>query len=212
MIGLLKAETKDEIKEILAKKLYIESPDNDFSDAGTKAAQAAFLMEHQQLLNLLGKDEIFYHLELTSELYSDRRPGFQPHAAYALGLYFKFHDEYSKEENEIIANKIREFAGKGWIPEENFKHFQSIQSQQKSTKSSVAPREPKGTSDKTLTPSLESRPNDEPHESTSPHSSAERDSKSAETDSFIPSMRWPLAVGAIVLGLGLLWTVFKKRK
>lgn len=181
LFGTLKAETKEEIMNILAKKLEIIDSNNDFPDEETKVRQAEFLKKHQQLIDSLGKDEIFYHLELTSDLFNESRPGFQPPAAYALYLYSKFHDEYSREESEVIANKIRGFAEKGWIPEEDFKRFESIHSQQK-TNSSASPRESPGSSDKTSTPSFESRPNDKPQESTTPKISAEQTSKSAETE------------------------------
>lgn len=134
------AQNNEEIRKFLIEKLRILDPDNIYDDEKKKAADADYLKKHQPLIDSLGKNEIFHHLRLTSDLYTETRPGFQPHAVYALYVYSKFHDKYTKEENEQIVGKIREFADKGWIPKSSYEEFQALQTNK--AKPAQAPAEP----------------------------------------------------------------------
>jgi hypothetical protein len=204
MVGSLKAETKEQIMEILVEKLKILSPDNDFADKETKTAQADYLKKHQQLLDSLSKDEIIFHLELASALYTNRNPVSKPHVTYAMYLYEKFHEDYTEEENEIISRRFNEFFEKKWVIPSEFEKFKALQTV-RSTSASL------GSGDKSLKLPFQSRLGDKPQQATAAKSPVEQASKSAEIESLSSSWRWAIAGGLTVAVIGLLWMWLAKQ-
>jgi len=205
MVGSLKAETKEQIMEILVEKLKILSPDNDFADKETKTAQADYLKKHQQLLDSLGKDEIISHLELASALYTNRNPVSKPHVTYAMYLYEKFHEDYTEEENEIISRRFNEFFEKKWVIPSEFEKFKALQTVRST---SASP----GSGDKSLTLPFQSTLADKPQQATAPKSPVEPYSKSTESESIASCCPWAIAGGVTVAMIGLLWMWLAKRK
>tara|TARA_B100001093_G_scaffold397263_1_gene384513 strand:+ start:192 stop:797 length:606 start_codon:yes stop_codon:yes gene_type:complete len=112
-------ELQEDILDLLKTKMIYEDPNNEFDYAhgDGKKAKDEFMRKHSETFAAIGKEEVFYHLELSSSLYSDTTPGLQPHAMYVLYLYNKFYDDYSNAEKTNIHNQLEEFVNRGWVRE-----------------------------------------------------------------------------------------------
>ena len=114
-ILVVKAEKKEEIMKLLAQRVQLQDPDTFIYSEEARKELAEFKSKHKLLFNSLGKEEIFYHLNLTSELYNEDRPGPQSHAVYAAYLYSKFYSDYTDGEKQKLSNVFNEFLEKGWL-------------------------------------------------------------------------------------------------
>lgn len=128
-LGNLKAETKQEILKLIAQKVELGDPDRIIYSKKAKKQYDDFMLKYRGLFDSLGKEEIFYHLDLTSKLYDESRPGFQPHAVYAVYLYAKFYSDYTKEENELISERFEAFFERGWIRKQDMEAFQAAKNE-----------------------------------------------------------------------------------
>ena len=117
-----------EILKLIAEKLHLEGPDNLIVGQKTIDYRNTFMNKHENLFNSLGKEEIFYHLDLAYIL-SRNRPGSQPHAVYAVYLYAKFYSDYTKEENELISERFEAFFERGWIRKQDMEAFQAAKNE-----------------------------------------------------------------------------------
>lgn len=147
-LTIAKAENKQEIMNLLAQRIRLQDPDTLIYSEEARNRLDEFLREHRSLFDSLGKEEIFYHLQLTTDLYSDRQPGYQPHAVYAVYLYTKLENNYTEEENDLIARHFNEFFEKGWLSPRDYKAFQAARQK----KSSLRPMSSTGASPRSDVP------------------------------------------------------------
>ena len=217
----LQAETKEEIMNLLAERMKLEDPDTIIYSKKARDELDRFMRKHANLFNSLGKKEIFYHLELTYNLFDENRPGPQPHAVYAVHLYSRFHEDYTEEEKKLISERLKDFASKGWLGKKDLETILAAQSKADLRKPiaavsnkilSVEPAEAPPISAKTVEVEEVTPPEpaiEKPVEDATAEPSEEPVEKSSNWLAWLPA-RWLWLIGLLVFIVGIAWMLRRK--